>query len=187
MESVKVLLVRDEPSNPVEFDYSEESPLRSLAEDARDVLGYSVLETTASAVKVDERGELRKVLDALEITPYTKESVDAYQEQRKDAVNREALTEFLKNENAHNGFYGAHIWDTTEIKEYKQPIPEYVLNKAVQIKKAMPQVGIFIQHLKIDPFLLVQTPNSKGQCSRWEYGERYWIECWDEPKFEGHL
>lgn len=66
-------------------------------------------------------------------------------------------------------------WTNTEIKHYQQPIPEFVLNKALQIKEKVPNAQFFIEHLeeKYDPFLKVKHGNLD-----------LYIEVWDEPKFE---
>jgi len=187
MATLKEILVRDTPEVLVELDLSEGTPLRTLADEARELLGYSVLADKAEApTQQKDVPELRLILDSLEIVPYTKESVVEYKDRRKDEVNRVALADFLKSENPHNESYYCHDWRMTKIEEYKLPIPEFVLNKALQVKKAMPNVSIYIEHLTVDPFLVVQT-DDKGRNGQWYYTERYWIECWDEPKFEGTL
>lgn len=67
------------------------------------------------------------------------------------------------------------VWTNTEIKNYQQPIPEFVLNKALQIKERVPSAQFFVEHLeeKHDPFLKVKHGNLD-----------LYIEVWDEPKFE---
>lgn len=67
------------------------------------------------------------------------------------------------------------VWTNTEIKNYQQPIPEFVLRKALQIKEKVPDAQFFVEHLeeKYDPFLKVKHGNLD-----------LYIEVWNEPKFE---
>ena len=72
-------------------------------------------------------------------------------------------------------------WNKTTIKIYGEEgkeIPEYVLNKAIQVKYEVPEVEILIDEFTVvpDPFLFVKLG-----------AESYYIEVWDEPKFEGRL
>ncbi len=66
-------------------------------------------------------------------------------------------------------------WKRVPIKEYNEEIPEHVLEKAIAIKKEIGDASFFVEKLEYipDPFLVVV-------CGT----EEYYIEVWDEPKFE---
>lgn len=73
-------------------------------------------------------------------------------------------------------------WNRVGIAEYVKAIPEFVVRKAIQIKEALPQVQIFVEELRRDPdpFLVI--------CFEGEnYFEEYYVEVWEEPKFEGRF
>lgn len=85
------------------------------------------------------------------------------------------------------GIYGnnANLWEWQKVnlKDYKKPIPEFVLRKALQIKEKCPGVTFFVYELikrerqiNGDPFLAVCCGN-----------DGYFVEVWDEPKFETKL
>lgn len=78
-------------------------------------------------------------------------------------------------------------WITKGLENYGNYVPEFALSKAVEIKEKLPQATFTVAELEHkthtfdppapvrdpDPFLIV------------EYGrERYYIDSWDEPKFE---
>jgi hypothetical protein len=77
-------------------------------------------------------------------------------------------------------------WDKIEIDKYREPIPEFVINKAIQIKRRLPEVRIFVEHLSEhpDPFLVVATKHPEYQ---YVYKEEFYVEVWEEPKFEGKI
>ena len=69
-------------------------------------------------------------------------------------------------------------WQKTKLSVYRGEIPEFVLRKAIQIKKATPGfLEFFVEHIgKEDPFLIVRFLEKE-----------YYVEVWDEPKFESQL
>jgi hypothetical protein len=69
-------------------------------------------------------------------------------------------------------------WQRTWLKYYKEPVPEFVLRKAMAIKEELPDAEYFIEHLgqKQDPFLCVI-----------HNGWTEYVEVWAEPKFELQL
>lgn len=161
--------------------------LTTLAEDAVAVLGYERLLQT-----LDQPTEtpLRDALARLEIQTLNHADVVAYMREQMCERALTALADWTKADpdplRSWSSF-NAPAWIPTEIEKYKEPIPEFVINKAVQIKRELPDVKIFIRHLSEnpDPFLEVHY----GDVSEWDdkTGERYFIEVWDEPKFEGRL
>ncbi len=79
-------------------------------------------------------------------------------------------------------------WRSFWLKDYTHPIPEFVLRKALQIKEACPTATFQVIELcKMsdvresrqidDPFLAVVD----------EHGQRFYVEVWNEPKFEQQL
>ncbi len=69
------------------------------------------------------------------------------------------------------------LWDSwilISLEQYRQPIPEFALYSAVELKKLCPEAVFYIDELpNLDPFLVVEYK-----------GEYYWIEVWDEPGFK---
>jgi len=65
---------------------------------------------------------------------------------------------------------------------YYEPIPEFVLRKAVSIVEKLPQVELCVETLSNedihdDPFLI----------AKFNHEEEFYIEVWNEAKFEGKL
>ncbi len=175
------------------------APLLALAESARAVLGYDVLAKKvekSAATAVSEESELRAVLAALEIDILNERDVVRYQKERLIERTTELMQEWMEK-TAKRSFeecreysfdqFGGPCWRMETIKEYRQPIPEFVLAKAVQIKERMPECEIYIEHLEDhpDPFLIVGS--SKAQYSWKKPAEYYYVEAWAEPKFEGRI
>ena len=78
-------------------------------------------------------------------------------------------------------------WYSAKIAEYKKPIPDFVLERALQLQEALPLASFAIDYFEerihrvevevtpaVDPFLCF----SYG-------GTKYYLDVWDEPKFEG--
>jgi hypothetical protein len=71
-------------------------------------------------------------------------------------------------------------WSEVALAKYGEPVPEYVLNKAIEIKEKCPPATFLVDSLVVreerrtlDPFLIVRQDD-----------ETYYVEVWDEPKFE---
>ncbi len=80
----------------------------------------------------------------------------------------------ISNDNWHTG-----EWATTLISEYDQPIPEFAIDIALQIKQTIPEAEFSIEHFvhwrTDDPFLSFKVPGVQ---------RRFVVEVWDEPDFE---
>jgi hypothetical protein len=161
------------------LEYSE--PCVGLASEAKEVLGYSVLSQAIS--EPTEHTALEIALASCGIEVLNAEDVATYQRELLIERTSAMLQEWLKNP---TGTFIGPSWDKTKIEQYREPIPEFVLNKAIQIKKAMPEVRIYIQHLSEhpDPFLVVATKHKNYEILD---EQELWIEVWEEPKFEGRL
>lgn len=81
-----------------------------------------------------------------------------------------------------------HSWVQTDIRSYDGSIPEFVLSKALEIKKEVPSALFYISQLTetwehgvasprrmIDPFLIVGSQDGL---------EWYYIDVWDEKEYK---
>jgi hypothetical protein len=165
----------------------------SLAADAEVILGYSLLRNSLDAPADTPR--LAQVLAELGIEVLNKADVLDYMRERLCDRTLELLDEWQKSNPAALGSwgYGANFsgpsWEATPIDKYREAIPEFVVNKAVQIKRALPEAEIFIRHLTEDkdPFLEVTLGKATDYDADRNGSERYFVEVWEEPKFEGRL
>ena len=147
-----------------------EAPANTLADEAATVLGYS----TGSPVVV-EAAALASVLASLEIEVLNWRDVLIYQYQKQAEENSRKIDE------PDWSWRREMTWNLSPIEKFKNPIPAFVLNKAIQIKKALPECEILIESLEqsADPFLIVRLKSARG------YGyEGYYVEVWDESSFE---
>ena len=140
----------------------------STAELAASVLGYN-----ARRARVEEETELprlRSVLAKLDIEILNEIDVARYKMEKRHAAESRQLSLEPRRE-------AVLYWNERNIKEYRKSIPEFVLNKAVQIKRECPECEVLIDELSTtpDPFLIVKIG----------YQEEYYIEVWGEPGFEG--
>lgn len=85
-----------------------------------------------------------------------------------------------------SGWRDLRRWSKYSMQNYPGAIPDFVLSKALQIRKVMPTAEFYIDQLETkreqtvvyrdpDPFLIVTTRNG---------GESYYIEVWDEKEYE---
>lgn len=171
--AVKAATVKKDPKplQRVNFrTYNPKSAQNVLARQAATLLKYDVL-----AQHLEVPALLGRVLAELDIQPFSKISVEEYKtEQRKALRQRLHIT------------YDEVAWRTHRLAGYIMPVPEFVLAKAVQIAKKVPKAAFFVESLEVerddggskdyDPFLVVRLER-----------ESYYIEVWDEPKFESQL
>lgn len=168
-----------------------DSVLSSLATQAKEILGYDILAKHPGVMQAVELTPLQETLRMLEIDILNSADVLKYQKEmlveRTGVLVREWAKEIQGKNKLHSwdNFRGP-AWTQVKISEYKQPIPEFVLAKAVQVKQAFPECELVVEWLEDhpDPFLIAQIPDGR------EYHpptEKYYIECWDEPRFEGRL
>ena len=137
---------------------------QKVGRQASEVLGYKVLEKESSTI-------LAEALRRLDIDILNQEQVDAYKlDCAKIAKAGDDGSAALVGSTGY--------WAQTLVEEYEKEIPEHVLNKAIQVKREVPEVEILVDEFTVvpDPFLVVRHGS-----------ESYFIEVWDEPKFEGRL
>jgi hypothetical protein len=152
-----------------------------LAQRAADLLGYRQLANHVSGrgSLATEVGKLAAALQTIEIQVLDTESVITYQMEESGRRTRDKINEVgLKGWATGWGLTAAH-WQHVDLKEYDRPIPEFVIDKAVKIKEAIPEVEFRVHHLndaRYDPFLIAHLGK-----------EIYYIDAWDEPRFEQNL
>lgn len=69
-------------------------------------------------------------------------------------------------------------WESVLLRHYREPVPEFVLQTALDLKEKFPAAKFSVQELRLqartrDPFLVVEDPA----------GNAYYIEVWNEPGF----
>lgn len=92
-------------------------------------------------------------------------------------------------------------WQYVSLNGYQGAIPEYVLSKAIEIKKQYPLANFAIDQLfeqtehtpirQRDPFLVAHTSQDDGSNRYYDYSqsvsgssELYYIDVWDEKEYE---
>jgi len=154
--------------------------LPSVCDEARELLGYAA----PDIAKEIKPNPLADTLARLEIEVLNWRDVIAYQLERRQEREREELAVMLVADQM-PGLWGRHRtdWSETEINKYRGIVPAHVLQKAIEIKRALPEVEIFVEHLSEtpDPFLVAKMTGEDGYS--WN-AHVYYIDVWDEPKFE---
>jgi hypothetical protein len=153
-----------------------------LATRAKDLLGYTALvsDVTGEVVVGKREGKLTEALCTLDIEVLDTGTVIDYQISKAIEETREYAKTHLRD--YATGYFSFATWSKTELGQYTQAIPEFVLDKAIRIKEAIPEVRFHVQHMsnpKADPFLVASLPGYDQ--------EIYYIEAWDEPRFEGRV
>ncbi len=141
-----------------------------LAEKAKTVLGYSVLRN---------RTLLRDVLCELEIEVLDPKIVKKYME------------EVARSKNGVLG--GDWRWGALTLAKYTEPVPEFVLNKAIQVAERLeelylkPQMELRVHYFTNDDREVYPDPFLSVKLGFYSGYEMYYIEVWDENKFEGRI
>lgn len=176
-----VAQVVDEPSRtmlrrvPVEVqDLDLSDPRKKLAAEVEDLLGYTPLRK-----ELRTPGTLLRVLAKLEIAILEQASVDKYKAQ---------MVEHYRTANK----MADPTWRLTPLKHYTQPVPEFVLQKAVEIKRELPEAEFYIDQLAVDPFLLVSLQsipdyNRNTPSRKLDPETAAYVEVWAEPRFEAEM
>ena len=149
--------------------------LPSVANEALEILGYHSENIEASKPNPLENG-----LRELDIQILDWRNVRQYCFERWMEHEAERHQRSIQNDEVLPEHYWPSRWEFMEISKYKRWIPDFILPKAVEIKKAFPEVEIGVFHLDEtpDPFLVARIDNGK-------YGHfTYYIDVWDEPRFE---
>ncbi len=146
-------------ANSEHLEHTEERIKRAAL--ARIALGYQ--ELSLAVAEIRHRLTLQDVEEGLreaDVQVFDNKDVGRYK------VN-------VRQQNWRNG-----EWSTTPISEYDQPIPEFAIDTALRIKKAIPEATFSIEHFvhwrTQDPFLSFKVPGVQ---------RRFVVEVWDEPDF----
>jgi hypothetical protein len=157
--------------NLQDLDLSD--PRQKLATEAEALLGYTPLRQ-----ELRTPGTLRRVLAKLEITILDEASVDAYKKQ---------MVEHYES----HGKMVMPTWRLTRLRAYAEPVPEFVLQKAIEIKRELPEAEFYIDQLAVDPFLIVSlkeiTDWSINRERKLDPETAAYVEVWGEPKFEATM
>jgi len=162
------ILERQELQIPKQADVEKAT---ALADKAYDLLGYR-----GPLVSKKVIGQLGLKLAELHIKPFNYETVTQYKRSQAKAARTE------KRKKLPSAYYRITVrWELVALDGYLSEVPEFALRKAIQVKEAMPEATFFVDELRvntkrIDPFLVVA-----------HKGEKYWIEVWNEKKFEDAL
>jgi hypothetical protein len=187
-EFEKAVAVQDPPqiSKKPTFEKIERSNLDPeyviFASDCAKLLGYQTLQ--AVVVK-----PLAGILNKLEIEILNSQEVEDYKQAAVTTASRlweKDNSELMKSPYVFM-YRPKFSWQMCALNQseaseyipaYHEEVPEFALNKAIQIKREVPEAKFFVHRLTSfrDPFLSV----SLGS-------ESYFVEVWDEPKFEGRL
>jgi hypothetical protein len=160
---------------PVEVqDLDLSHPRQVLAAAAEDLLGYMPLRQ-----ELRTPGSLKRALAKLEIEILDQTSVDRYKAQ---------MTEHYRTA----GKMKDPTWRLTKLGNYTQPVPEFVLQKAVEIKRELPAAAFYVDQLAVDPFLIVSLEPLKdwvvnAPSRALDPETAAYVEVWSEPKFESSL
>lgn len=150
----------------------------ALAKEAASKLKYTMLDDDVHGRSAygKQSGPLTEALLKLEIDVLNTEAVLRYQMAELTRRTMERIKESF--EAYTTGWFAQASWSHQQLQSYKQPIPEFVIRKAIQIADACPEVTFFVQSLteSPDPFLIARV----GE-------EVYYIEAWAEPRFEESL
>jgi hypothetical protein len=126
-----------------------------LLKDAQDVLGYGT-----GPLLTDVHVEVQEKLNELGYDFLNSEKVKEYQISKLPVKQEQYL----------------HLhWSRVGISSYLLQIPDFALSKAVELKRCFPAAGFLVESFDAnpDPFLIMEY---KGQL--------FYVEVWDEPKFE---
>lgn len=150
-----------------------------LATRAADLLGYKTLAQHVSGKipLADCSGKLTDALRSLDLDVLDTSVVIRYQIEEAGRLTEEKIKEDFSQ--WIYGYFSPAQWHHSELKDYNKPIPEFVIDKAVRLKEVLPEVTFYVQYLsepKADPFLIALVNK-----------EIYYIEAWDEPRFENSL
>jgi asparagine synthetase B (glutamine-hydrolysing) len=160
--------------------FKPEKAVVTLAAKARILLRYSVLQKSLKS------GLLVQCLAYLEIEALDAKLVQKYMDEMEDKMNNPSPSsrstskkrKFDDEDEDDDESDEQYAWEKSLLEDYNQPVPEFVLNKAVQIAEQVPETKFYVVHMERvqDPFLLVKLG-----------GEEIYVEVWEEPLFEGRI
>jgi|WetSurMetagenome_2_1015567.scaffolds.fasta_scaffold305383_2 hypothetical protein len=150
--------------------------LKALEEESISLLGYSVPEKETPQVNDN------LLLDALarlgmEILNW--KDVMLYKVEEENKAKLAKTQEYLLADSPPR-WVSYPEWRETKIASYQKPIPPFILEKAIQLKKFLPSVEIFVESLEENPDPFLVAKHKKGS-----YDDQIvYIDVWDEPHFK---
>lgn len=146
----------------------------SVRDKAAELLGYQCKTEIDYPTETD--GALRNAIARLGIETLDVQSVLRYQAERLAESLMASGLNITSTSRYDDG------WNRRKLSEYKQPIPDFALERALQLKATCPEVEFMVEELAKDPFLIAYIPSGS-------YGakEAYYIACWEEARFEATL
>lgn len=177
-------ILRREPvapcNGPEDVAEAVDTMQAELARDAERLLGYRVMRA-----RLRLPDPLLAALAKLEIEPFDVSTVGQYKaEMVKYAQSEARKLDAAEGVDRYSVMARVASWKVYRLDQYSKPVPEYVLEKALQIKRECPAAGFQIEELDVvkDPFLIVTGPGElRGSIV---IPQRYHIEVWDEAEFE---
>lgn len=149
-----------------------------VRETAADVLGYQVTDTRPVPTELPLRRAIAEcgieVLDPIAVVRYQAEMVAA-----------KMITNGPQLQRASTWGSATPTWGRNELQSYRGIVPDFALERAIQIKKIFPSVEFWVEELSEtrDPFLIAWVKESGYSWA----GEAYYIACWEEARFEAQL
>lgn len=176
-------ILRREPvapcNGPEDVAEAVDAMQAELARDAERLLGYRVMRA-----RLRLPDPLLAALAKLEIEPFDVSTVGQYKaEMVKYAQSEARKLDAAEGVDRYSVMARVASWIRYRLDQYPKPVPEYVLEKALQIKRECPAAGFQIEELDVvkDPFLIVTGPGEmRGNIV---IPQRYHIEVWDEAEF----
>ena len=158
-------IVREHLGETLNLDTLSES----IHQAAQDVLGYSCKEKTNRSLESESL--LLGALQSLGIEILNEKSVRQYQGQMvARAYEKSTPTPWDWEWTSNPG------WERKDLKKYTRPVPDFAIERALQIKELCPDVEFYVEELvdQVDPFLIAHIGR-----------EGYYIACWEEAEFTG--
>lgn len=164
---------------PVAVEALSEELQATVREQAKALLGYA---PGASSDPTEGHDALYMTLQSLEMEILDWHDVMAYQAQEiGKAVDRLVKRELQSDEYSERILSWPPRWAEFEISKFTEHVPNHILQKAVEIKRSLPECEIRVQRLdqSCDPFLVAVV-----KVGQYNVEKRYFIDVWDEPGFE---
>lgn len=172
-------ILRRHPIQPDDVAEAVDTMQADLARDAERLLGYRVMRA-----RLRLPDPLLAALAKLEIEPFDVSTVGQYKAEMVEYAQSEARRlDAAEGVDRYSVMARVASWKVYRLDQYSKPVPEYVLEKALQIKRECPAAGFQIEELDVvkDPFLIVTGPGElRGSIV---IPQRYHIEVWDEAEF----
>ena len=83
-----------------------------------------------------------------------------------------------------NSSHEVHVyWSTRKLSSYSDPVPEFALQTACDIKRKCPDVDFLVDEIQCNRISLERRKDDPFLVVRDKTGHDYYVEVWNEPKF----